>query len=55
MKTKKINCKECKHLLEEYDYYVCLKNIDKPYILPDDRGHCIELETDFSINTLDEE
>lgn len=39
---KKNTCRGCEHFVEEYNYSVCIRDKEKPLILPNDEGWCVE-------------
>lgn len=40
---KKTSCRGCENYIEEYNYSICIRDKNKPKILPNDEGFCIEV------------
>ena len=43
LEQKKTSCRGCHYYIEEYNFSICIKDKDKPKILPDNEGFCIEV------------
>lgn len=51
---KTIHCNNCEYYVEEYNYSICIRNVGKPLILPDDAGSCIIREEEDYLRDIND-